>query len=96
MAVEDTHGNTVPGNTSTVTLTLSSGTFASGTSTATASAVNGMATFSTLAINTAGSYTLAASDGSLTGTTFSSFAIARHGLQAGVYPAADGTTAGAR
>ena len=75
VAVEDTRGNTVTANTSTVTLTLSSGTFASGTSTATASTVNGVATFSTLAINTAGTYTVAASDGSLTAATSGSFTI---------------------
>jgi hypothetical protein len=76
VAVEDANGNTVTSDTSTVTLTLSSGTFASGSTTVTASAVNGVATFSNLIINTPGSFTLAASDGSLTGTTSSSFTIA--------------------
>jgi hypothetical protein len=75
VAVKDASGNTVPGNTSTVTLTLSSGTFASGSSTASAAAVNGVATLSGLVINTAGTYTLAASDGTLTGATSSSFTI---------------------
>ena len=65
--VEDANGNTVTADTSTVTLTLSSGTFASGGNTATASAVNGVATFGNLVINTAGTYTLAASDGTLDG-----------------------------
>jgi hypothetical protein len=75
VAVEDASGNTVTGDTSTVTLTLSSGTFASGSTTASASAVNGVATFGNLVINTAGTYTLAASDGSLTGATSNSFTI---------------------
>jgi hypothetical protein len=75
VAVEDANGNTVTSDTSTVTLTLSSGTFAGGSNTATASAVNGVATFGGLVINTAGSYTLAASDGSLTGATSNSFTI---------------------
>ena len=73
--VEDAYGNVVTSNSSTVTLTLSSGTFASGSSTATATASKGVATFSGLKIDTAGSYTLAASDGSLTGATSNSLAI---------------------
>jgi hypothetical protein len=75
VAVQDANGNTVTGDTSTVTLTLSSGTFAGGSNTATASAASGIATFSNLVINTAGSYTLAASDGSLTGATSNTFTI---------------------
>ena len=75
VAVEDAYGNTVTTNTSTVTLTLSSGTFAGGSSTASAPAVNGVATFSNLVINAAGSYTLTASDGTLTGATSSAFTI---------------------
>jgi hypothetical protein len=75
VAVQDALGNTVPGNTSTVTLTLSSGTFAGGGNTVTANAVNGVATFANLVINTPGSYTLTASDGSLTSATSSSFSI---------------------
>jgi hypothetical protein len=75
VAVEDANGNPISGDTSTVTLTLSSGTFANGSTTATANAVNGVATFSNLVINTAGSYTLAASDGSLTGATSNAFTI---------------------
>jgi hypothetical protein len=75
VTVEDANGNTATGDTSTVTLTLSSGTFSNGASTASASAVNGVATFSGLVINSAGTYTLAASDGSLTGATSSPFTI---------------------
>jgi hypothetical protein len=75
VAVEDANGNIVAGDSSNVTLTLSSGTFAGGSNTATVAAVNGVATFSNLVINTAGTYTLAASDGSLTGATSNSFTI---------------------
>src|SRR5262249_18766004 len=46
-----------------------------GGNTLTASAVHGVATFGNIVINTAGTYTLAASDGSLTGATSSSFTI---------------------
>lgn len=70
VAVVDVYGNVVTSDTSTVTLTLSSGTFSSGSSTVTATASNGIATFSSLAINTTGTYQIAASDGtSLTGVT---------------------------
>ncbi len=75
VAVEDANGNTVTNDSSTVRLTLSSGTFAGGSNTATASAANGVATFGSLVINTAGSYTLAASDASLTGATSAAFTI---------------------
>jgi hypothetical protein len=75
VAVRDAFGNTVTGNTSSVTLTLSSGTFAGGSNTTSAAAVNGVATFSNLVINAAGTYTLAATDGTLTGATSSSFTI---------------------
>jgi hypothetical protein len=75
VAVEDANGNIIAGDSSNVTLTLSSGTFAGGSNTATVAAVNGVATFSNLVINTAGTYTLAASDGTLTGATSTSFTI---------------------
>jgi hypothetical protein len=75
VAVEDANGNTVTSDTSTVTITLSSGTFGSGSNTISVAAVNGVATFGSIVINTAGSYTLAASDGSLTGATSNSFTI---------------------
>src|SRR5262249_53090145 len=75
VAVQDVNGITVPIDTSTVILTLSSGTFAGGSSTAAANAVNGVATFSNLVINSAGSYTLTPSDGTLTAATSSSFTI---------------------
>jgi titin len=75
VAVEDQFGKVIPGDSSTVTLTLSSGTFANGSTTATTQTVNGVATFSNLVINTAGSYSLSASDGGLTGATSGSFTV---------------------
>src|SRR5260370_4994538 len=75
VAIRDANGNVVTSDTSIVTLTLSSGTFAGGGNTATASAVNGVDTFGGLVVNTAGSYTLAASDGTLTGAISSSFTV---------------------
>lgn len=67
--VEDAFGNVVTTDTSTVTLTMSNHTFSTNSSTATATAVNGVATFSNLAINTVGICRIAASDGALTGVT---------------------------
>ena len=64
--VEDAFGNLVGNESSTVTLTLGSGTFAAGTSTVTAAASSGVATFSDLAIDAPGSYTLSATDAALT------------------------------
>ena len=54
VAVQDAFGNVVAGDTSTVTITLSSGVFSSGSKTATAPVVNGVAKFSSIAINTVG------------------------------------------
>ena len=62
VAVQDTKGQVVTSDTSTVKLTLSNGTFSTGSATATATAVNGVASFSGLKINSAGTYTLTASD----------------------------------
>src|SRR5262249_44146681 len=75
VAVQDASGNLVGSDSSTVTLTLSSGTFANGSTTASIAAVNGIATFSNLVINAAGNYTLAASDGALTTAISSSVTI---------------------
>jgi hypothetical protein len=75
VAVEDLSGNVVTGDSSSVTLTLSSGTFANGSTTVTVAAVSGVSTFSSLIINTVGSYTLTASDGGLTAATSGSVAI---------------------
>ena len=73
--VEDAFGNVITSNNSTITLTLSSGTFANGTNTATAMALNGIATFSGLKIDVAGPYTLTATDGMLRAGTSSTFTI---------------------
>jgi hypothetical protein len=77
VAVQDMNGVTVPADTSTVTLTLSSGTFANtGTNTMSVAAVNGVATFTGMVIDTAGNYTLTASDGALAGAASNSFTVA--------------------
>jgi hypothetical protein len=79
VAVKDQFGNTFTGDSSsTVTLTLNGGTFSGGGNTATATVSSGVATFSNLVIGAPGSYTLTASDGSLTGATSSSFTITTH------------------
>src|SRR5262249_40013135 len=75
VAVEDKIGNVVTGDSSTVTLTLEKGTFASGSTTTTAQDVNGVATFSNLIFDVAGSYVLVASDGALTKATSGSTVI---------------------
>jgi hypothetical protein len=75
VAVESQNGSVLSSDSSTITLTLSSGVFAGGSRTSTVRAVNGVATFSNLVVNQAGSYTLSASDGSLTGPTSRSFTV---------------------
>ncbi len=65
--VEDAGGDTIIGNTSTVTATVTSATGTISSNTATVSATTGLATFSGLAINElVGPYTLTFSDGTLT------------------------------
>ena len=75
VAVEDSAGSTVSADSSTVTLTLSGGTFAGGGNTVTVAAAGGIATFSNLVIDATGPYTLTASDGALAGATSGSFTI---------------------
>ena len=75
VTVEDYAGNTVSTDESTVTLTLTGGTFAGGGTTATATAANGIATFNGLIINAIGNYTLTASDDSLTEATSGEFTV---------------------
>jgi hypothetical protein len=75
VAVEDPYGNVVTADNSTVTLMLSSGTFVNESATVSATASGGVATFSALKIDAAGSYTLKATDGSLTSATSGSFTI---------------------
>ena len=64
--MQDSANATVTIDSSAVTLTLNGGTFAGGGNTVTATAANGVATFSNLVIDAVGSYTLTASDGTLT------------------------------
>jgi hypothetical protein len=75
--VEDAGGNIVTAGSSSVTVTIGSvtagGTLSGNTAVTT---TGGVATFSGLSINTAGSYTLSAADGQLTGATSGSFAVA--------------------
>src|SRR6185369_6585057 len=72
--VEDQFNNVVTTDSSNVTIALSSGTGTlNGIKTVAAS--GGVATFSTLSLNTTGSYTLGVTDGSLTAATSNSFTI---------------------
>ncbi len=73
--VEDQFNNVVTTDSSNVTLAIGAGS-GSLLGTLTVAASSGVATFSTLAIHTPDSYTLVGSDGSLTGATSSSFAVA--------------------
>ncbi len=72
--VEDPFGNIVGSDSSDVTLAIATGP-GSLLGTVTVTAVNGIATFTGLSINTAGVYTLLATDGTLTGATSNSFTI---------------------
>ncbi|HEY1921342.1 MAG TPA: Ig-like domain repeat protein, partial [Tepidisphaeraceae bacterium] len=72
--IEDADGNVVAADDSNVTLSVSSGPGAL-TGTATVTAVNGIATFSNLALDTSGTYTLTASDDNLAGITSNSFTV---------------------
>jgi ELWxxDGT repeat protein len=75
VTVEDPYGNVVTSDSSTVTLTLSSGTFSGGSATASTAASGGVASFSSLTIDTPGSYSLQATDGNLTSVTSSTFTV---------------------
>jgi autotransporter-associated beta strand protein len=72
--VEDQFGNIVTGDSSNVTLSIASGP-GSLTGTLTVAASGGVATFSNITLHTAATYTLTASDDSLTSTTSNSFTI---------------------
>ena len=75
ISIENASGTVISADSSTVTLTLSSGTFSTGSNTVTAMAVNGVATFSNLVIPSPGSYTLVASDGTLPSTSSNNFTV---------------------
>ncbi len=76
VAVEDSFGGVVTSDSSSVTLTLNGGVFASGANTATVAATDGVAVFNNLVISALGDYALTASDGSLAPVTSQNFTIA--------------------
>jgi hypothetical protein len=72
--VEDTSGNLLTSDSSDVTLAIGSGPGAAALGgTTTVAAVNGVATFSNLSLSEAGTYTLTASDGTLSSATSTPF-----------------------
>jgi hypothetical protein len=71
--IEDADGNLVANATNVITLALTAGTGLGGTLTATAQ--NGIASFSNLTISTSGSYTLLATSTGLTSATSASFTV---------------------
>jgi hypothetical protein len=74
--VADKFGNLVSSNSSTVSLSVSSGPAGGVVSGAPSqAAMNGLATFSGVVLDTAGTYSLQAGDGSLTGATSPSFKV---------------------
>src|SRR5262249_36233269 len=76
VSVRDQFGNTFTGDSSsTVTLTLSSGTFVGGSNTATAPVSAGVATFANLALSAPAPSPLTARDGGLTRATSNAFTI---------------------
>ena len=77
VAIEDSNGNAVTGASNPVTLALTSGTGLAGTLIVTPQ--NGVATFSTLSVSNAGTYTLAATTPGLTPATSSGFTISAAG-----------------
>ncbi|HEX4056404.1 MAG TPA: hypothetical protein VHX86_19250 [Tepidisphaeraceae bacterium] len=72
--VEDSGGSVVTADNSNVTISVATGPGALA-GTLTVAAVDGVATFSNLSLNTAGTYTLRAADGTLIGATSDSFVI---------------------
>jgi hypothetical protein len=83
VAVQDVDGNTITSSSAAVTLTITSGTGTSGavlSGNVTVNAVNGVAAFSGLSINKAGSgYTLTATTGNFTVATSGAFNVVHHG-----------------
>jgi Chitobiase/beta-hexosaminidase C-terminal domain len=77
VAIQDSNGNTVTGASNPVTLALTSGTGLAGTLSVTPQ--NGVATFSTLSVSNAGTYTLAATAPGLTPSTSTGFTITAAG-----------------
>ena len=88
VAVRNQYGQIVTDDMSTVTVSLVGGTFAGGGTTAMVPVINGIATFASLVINAAGTYSLNVSDGSLAGAATPNFqvvarALSRHLFYAG-------------
>jgi len=75
VTVLNSQGTPALSGNSVVTLTLNGGAFQDGIATATATTYNGVATFNDLIIDSAGTYTLTASDGTLTDATSNAFTI---------------------
>jgi hypothetical protein len=76
VAMQDQFGNTYAADSSSsVTLTLNGGTFANGSTTATATVSGGVASFSNLVFSAPGNYTLTATDGNLISATSTAFQI---------------------
>jgi hypothetical protein len=84
--VEDAFGNAVTSDSSSVTLSVASGPSFTLNGTLTEQAVNGVAAFGDLSLNTEGTYTLAATDGALAAADSANFVI-------GVIAAAKGSPA---
>jgi photosystem II stability/assembly factor-like uncharacterized protein len=91
VALEDAAGNTIPSATGSVTLAFGTGAGPAILSGATASAAGGVATFNSISVDTAGSYTLVASSSGYASATSASFVVtafpwmpARAGLAPGV------------
>jgi beta-glucanase (GH16 family) len=79
VSVQDAYGNAQTNDDSTINLTIASGATGgafTAASTTSVSAINGIATFKNIALNTAGNYTLTASDGNLASATSAGFTIA--------------------
>jgi subtilase family serine protease len=81
VTIQDAFGNVTTGNTSAVTLALTTPNGATLGGTKTVNAIAGVATFSGLSIDRIGSYTLTATDGVLTAAVSSSISIS-HGAAA--------------
>jgi Ca2+-binding RTX toxin-like protein len=75
VTVEDADGNTVTTDTSNVTVALTTPNGATLGGTLTQAAVGGVATFSNLTVDKAGTYTLTATDGSLSSAVSTSFTV---------------------
>jgi len=76
VTVQDAAGNTVTGNTSQVSVALTSANGATLNGTKSVAASNGVTTFSGLSVAKAGSYSLTATDGALIAATSNAFTIA--------------------